>query len=152
MAVYFLDSSALVKRYAAERGSAWVRGLVDPAARHDLLSARITGVEVASALARHVPPLPPGYWARIMPVFRWEFRTFFQVVPVDRALVDRAITLAGLHRLRGYDAVQLAALVQVRRRFNRAGRPAPALVSADAALNAAAFAEGFAVEDPDLHP
>jgi predicted nucleic acid-binding protein len=152
MAAYFLDSSSLVKRYAVEPASARVRGLVDPAAGHDLLLARITGVEVASALARHVPPLPPGDLVRVMPIFRLEFRTFFQVIPVDQALVNRAMTLAGLHRLRGYDAVQLAALVQLRRRFNRAGRPAPVLVSADAALNAAAVAESFAVEDPNLHP
>ncbi|MEH1937706.1 MAG: hypothetical protein V7L14_29155 [Nostoc sp.] len=30
MAVYFLDSSALVKRYISEIGSVWVLGLFDP--------------------------------------------------------------------------------------------------------------------------
>ena len=32
MAVYFFDSSALVKRYAQETGSAWVEILTDPQA------------------------------------------------------------------------------------------------------------------------
>lgn len=36
MAVYVVDSSALVKRYVRENGTAWVRGLTDPAAGHTL--------------------------------------------------------------------------------------------------------------------
>jgi predicted nucleic acid-binding protein len=31
MAAFFLDSSAAVKRYATEAGSAWVSNLFDPA-------------------------------------------------------------------------------------------------------------------------
>lgn len=34
MALYFLDTSALVKRYVAESGSAWVMALCDPASGH----------------------------------------------------------------------------------------------------------------------
>jgi uncharacterized protein len=34
MAVYFLDTSALVKRYISEAGSAWVFNLFDPAPLH----------------------------------------------------------------------------------------------------------------------
>jgi uncharacterized protein len=36
MSDYFFDSSALVKRYLAELGTAWVRGLVDPTARNSI--------------------------------------------------------------------------------------------------------------------
>ena len=52
MAVYFLDSSAVVKRYAQETGSAWVELLTDPQAGHHLYLARITAVEVVAAVAR----------------------------------------------------------------------------------------------------
>jgi hypothetical protein len=52
VAVYYVDSSALVKRYVAERGSAWITGLVDPAAANDIYIVRITTVEVVSALTR----------------------------------------------------------------------------------------------------
>ncbi len=31
MAIYFLDTSAIVKRYIAERGQGWVLSLCDPA-------------------------------------------------------------------------------------------------------------------------
>ena len=52
MAVYFLDSSALVKRYAQETGSAWIALLTDPQAGHHFYLARITAVEVVAAVAR----------------------------------------------------------------------------------------------------
>ena len=38
MAIYFLDSSAVVKRYVPEKGSAWVVGITDPASRNLLYS------------------------------------------------------------------------------------------------------------------
>src|SRR5713226_10180555 len=51
VAVYFFDSSALVKRYAQETGSAWVEALTDPQAGHGLCLARIPAVEVVAAVA-----------------------------------------------------------------------------------------------------
>jgi predicted nucleic acid-binding protein len=52
MTTYYLDASALSKRYVQESGTTWVRTLVDPAAGHTLLTARITMVEIYSALTR----------------------------------------------------------------------------------------------------
>ena len=52
MASYFVDSSALVKRYVNETWSVWLRGLVSPAAGNDIYIARITTVEVIAALTR----------------------------------------------------------------------------------------------------
>jgi hypothetical protein len=48
MGAYFLDSSALVKRYAAETGTAWMTSLIDPAAGNVIYVARITGVETVA--------------------------------------------------------------------------------------------------------
>jgi hypothetical protein len=53
--IYFLDSSALVKRYVPEVGTTWIQTLA-PDANNQLYIARITWVEVLSALARrHFP-------------------------------------------------------------------------------------------------
>jgi uncharacterized protein len=49
---YFLDSSALAKRYIAETGSGWVQALADSAAANAVYVARITLVELVSAIAR----------------------------------------------------------------------------------------------------
>ena len=52
MAVYFLDSSAVVKRYAQETGSAWVEALTAPSAGNALYLAHITAVEIVAAVTR----------------------------------------------------------------------------------------------------
>ena len=54
--------------------------------------------------------------------------------------------------LRGYDAVQLAAALDVNAERNRYGLPALTLVSADTDLNHAAAAEGLVVENPNDYP
>ena len=54
MAIYFIDSSALVKRYVNETGLAWVSGLFDPALNHKIFVAAITHVEFVSAITRRM--------------------------------------------------------------------------------------------------
>ena len=51
MSDYYLDASALVKRYVDEIGSAWVRQLTEPRPGDAVLLAEITLAEVAAALA-----------------------------------------------------------------------------------------------------
>lgn len=41
MGAYYCDSSALVKRYANEPGTLWVRSLTDPQAGHDIFGSVI---------------------------------------------------------------------------------------------------------------
>jgi hypothetical protein len=52
MDVYFCDASGIAKRYLQETGTAWVQSLADPAAGNRIYLARITGVEVISAVTR----------------------------------------------------------------------------------------------------
>ncbi|MDB9309027.1 hypothetical protein PN471_10325 [Aphanizomenon sp. CS-733/32] len=52
MAIYFIDSSALVKRYVNEIGSAWMLGLFDPSLKNEVFIAAITGVEIIAAITR----------------------------------------------------------------------------------------------------
>lgn len=53
MVAYYLDTSALLKRYITEDGSQWVRGIFR-SPDHILITSRITQVEAASAFARRV--------------------------------------------------------------------------------------------------
>ena len=50
MATYFIDSSALVKRYISEIGSVWISSLFDPALKNEVFVAAITGVEIIAAV------------------------------------------------------------------------------------------------------
>ena len=79
-------------------------------------------------------------------------RSGYTPVYVTDSLVQLAIDLVQRHPLRGYDAVQLASALQVNAGCAALGIPAPIFVSADNNLNAAAAAEGLAVDDPNAHP
>lgn len=154
MAVYFFDSSAIVKRYVNEMGTAWVHSLLDPMARNSIYIARIAGAEVVSAIARRgrSGDIDASDVANAIAQFRLEFASAYDIVEVTPALVQQAMDLAETHGLRGYDAVQLAAALEVNAQCLALGMPAMMLISADAALNAAATLEGLTADDPNLHP
>ena len=72
MTNYYIDVSALVKRYTREPGSTWVLQITEPSAQHTILLAEITFAEVAAALAakqRAPGDLTPLQGARILSRF-----------------------------------------------------------------------------------
>jgi uncharacterized protein len=154
MADYFFDTSALVKRHVIEVGSSWVRSLVRAKAAHDPYIARITAVEVTSAITRrqHGGHLSRARAGAMLGHFRRHLAQRYHVIELTPALFDDAMRAARLHRLRAYDAVQLAVVLDLHRRHQDAGLGPVTLVSADQALNDAAQAEGLAVDDPRSHP
>lgn len=154
MAVLFCDSSALVKRYAAETGTAWIIGITSPSAGNDTYIALITGVEVTSSIARRkrAGSLSVTDAATATAAFRRDFAVLFRPIEITLALVLRAMTLAETYGLRGYDSMQLAAALEVNADTLSLGLPPITLISSDAELNAAAAVEGLAVEDPNAHP
>ena len=150
---YFVDSSAVVKRYVLETGTAWVRGITRRRSSTYIYVALITAVEVTSAIARRRGvTLSAAQASSLLSRFRKHLAGRYFPSQITPALVSDAMTLANRHRLRAYDAVQLAAALDVYRDWS-ASRLGPfVFVSADRALNAAATAEGLPVEDPNLHP
>jgi predicted nucleic acid-binding protein len=154
VAAYFIDSSALVKRYVQEVGTTWVRGLTHRAASNVIYLARITAVEVTSAVARRRKgkTLTSPRASSVLSRFRKHFVGRYTVVEATPALLESAMKLANTHALRAYDAVQLAVALEVSRIHRTAGTGPITVVSSDRDLNTAAIAEGLAVDDPNLHP
>jgi predicted nucleic acid-binding protein len=154
VAIYFFDSSSLVKRYVSERGSAWVNGILDPLVGHAIHLARTTGVEAIAAISRRERrgALSAANAVNLIAQFRREFVHNFQIIEITPGLLADAMDLAEVHALRGYDAVQLAAALFLAARQTAGRQPPPVVVSADLALNTAALAEGLAVDDPNNHP
>lgn len=105
--IVYLDASALVKRYVAERGSKEVIELT--AAAEIVATSLISRAEVAAAFARAVRlgVLNRDGGRRAQRRFSREWPDLARV-PVSEALASRAETLAWDYGLRGYDAVQLA--------------------------------------------
>jgi predicted nucleic acid-binding protein len=151
VAVYFLDSSAIVKQFVSEIGSAWVTGLLDPSAGHRINLASLTGIEVVAALTRRGRGGGLALASAAVGRFRSDFTHRYRVLELTGARVAHALTLAEVHALRGSDAVQLATALQVHTECLNLGLSLT-LISADAELNTAATAEGLLVEDPNAHP
>jgi predicted nucleic acid-binding protein len=151
---YFLDSSALVKRYVAEIGTAWIRGITDPAAHNQLIIARITCVELVSALARREREgvLSPETVAKAANAFRYDLDMQYQVVELDRALAEAASQLVFRHPLRAYDAVQLASAQRIQPAFAQATTAVLTFLAADDGLLTVAKAEGLLTDNPNRHP
>lgn len=154
MPAYYLDTSALVKRYAAEAGTAWVTALIDPIAGHTLYTVRLTGVEMVAALNRkaRTGELAPAQASSAIAAFRRAWLRRYRIVAVTVAVVEHAMDLAVRHGLRGYDAVHLASALEVADMRRRHGLPAPSFVSADTDQRHAASSEGLSVEDPSAYP
>jgi predicted nucleic acid-binding protein len=154
VAAYFFDSSAIVKRYLIEVGSAWVFSIADLAAGNEIYLARITFVEVISAVTRKSrgSGLSATGAMKAIADFRHDFANEYSLIELTPTLIERASDLAETHALRAYDAVQLAAALQIDAERKSAGASPITLVSADGALNTAALAEGLAVDDPNTHP
>jgi len=153
VSVYFLDTSAAVKRYVQETGTTWIKNLTDPAAGHFFYVARITDVEMTAAIARRrrLGSLSISDAGAALNRFAQDFAQQYRITELTIPLLRRAAQLADRHVLRAYDAVQLAAAVDLNAQWIAAGIGIITLVSADQELNAAAAAEGLPIEDPNLH-
>jgi uncharacterized protein len=135
--ILYLDTSAFVKLYIEEPGTAAVATEVDRSSA--VVTARVTYVEARAAFARQ---------NRERGLLRAELRRIvrhlddewgcFNVVEITDPLVRRAGTLAERHGLRAYDAVQLAAALDV-----RAAGAEVAFASFDGRLSRAARQDGL---------
>lgn len=96
MATFFFDSSALVKYYIKETGTAWARGLIDARPANEIAIAQVTGVEIIAAITRRLRAgtTAPVDAAQAISVFRNDFQSRYEVVAVTAALVEEAMNLA----------------------------------------------------------
>lgn len=111
MSHFYLDTSAVVKRYRPEPGSAWVEALTASTPGHTIILSEITLVEVAAALAaKHRAPGGITQKERddAVALFLSHCQAEYELVAVSRTIIDRAVILTQNYRLRGYDAMQLA--------------------------------------------
>lgn len=151
MAIYFLDSSALVKRYVSEKGSNWICNLFDPSLGNQFFVAAIAGVEIVSAITRRAKngSINIADSIAIRNQFKQDFQTEYQIIEISEKIINSAINVAELYALRGYDAVQLASGRELNILCIANGLTGVNFVSADNNLNTAASGEGLLVENPN---
>lgn len=154
MAVLFFDSRGLVKRYIAETRTAWVIGLLRPVAANDVFIANITGIEIASAIARRlkIGSISQTTAKKALNRFKRDFAKRFIVVDLTPQIIEQGILLAEKHNLRGYDTTQLSVALAVKKRLLKSGITSLTFISADNDLNQSAQAEGLTIDNPNNHP
>lgn len=154
MALYFLDSSAVVKRYVSEPGHAWIVSLCDPAQNHDIQITQIASVEVIAALCRKAREAAITLVERdaLIADLRNDMVTTYGMRTVTTQIYTQAGDLCRTYRLRAYDAIQLAAVLALRDDALATGVPAPIFVCADTDLIGYAASEGLPVENPNMYP
>ncbi len=151
MTTYFLDASALAKRYLHETGSSWILQLISPDNLHVIIVAEISQVEVAAAIAAR-QRAPSGISLRqrdaAVDLLAKHMNADYQLVGTTPSILDRAVRLTQAHRLRGYDSVQLATAAITQESLLNAGLTGLVFVAADSDLISAARREGLPSENP----
>lgn len=137
--ITYVDTSVLIKLLVEEPGSVGAGVIWDEA--DTLATARVLYVEARAALAaaRRAGRLSPTQHARTAAELE-SLWSQMAIVEITEDLVSRAAELAERERLRGYDAIHLAAALLV---------GADVLASADVGLCAAAARHGLSVANPN---
>lgn len=151
MLSYYLDTSALVKRYALETGTDWITALIDSAKAYDLYTVRLTGPEMIAALFRkaRVRELPYVVAIHLARDFRNDWKWRYNIVEINAAISDQAMILAEKHNLRGYDVVHLAAALLLQQSRRTTHLPDLVFLAADNDLLRAAEVEGLRTDNPN---
>lgn len=154
MAVYYLDTSAIAKRYVPEIGSAWVRNLCSV---ETVVLSSLVIVEFATMLARRVREgsISASERDAIQDMFDEDLVSYL-LVDIDRTVLDTASSLAQSAPanipLRALDAIHTGTMRGVANSMQARGSSEPVFVSADTRLLAAAQWAGFTTDNPESHP
>jgi uncharacterized protein len=154
VAAYFLDSSALLKRYLSEIGTTWVQSLTAKASGNILLISRITSVEILSAIARRQREgsLTSEQTQTLQTIFQQHFTDQYELVELTPTLTTLAGELCARQSLRAYDAVQLASALTILPIIAQSPENFLTFLSADDRLLRAAQLEHLQADNPNLHP
>jgi predicted nucleic acid-binding protein len=141
--IYYLDSSALVKRYAAESGSDRVVSLIEGDCK--IAVSWLAIPETLSAVARRAKggSICAENLASIRSQLNQDMQRFM-IVDVCGAPVDGIEMLIALHALRGADSIHLSTALWLR----KATKSPVVFVASDNELLAAAHAERLKTLNP----
>lgn len=147
MALYYLDTSALVKLYVREPGTNRLLQIASNPSETRLAVLALSAVEARSAIRRRerAGDIDPDTATIIMHRLRQHMESRFIRQSVSDVVLDGAIEIVDRYALRAYDAVQLAGCLTLKA---ATGTESPTFVCADQKLLDAARSELLPVLDP----
>jgi len=147
VALYYLETSALVKFYVYEPGTERLVGLTASDGGHRFAILSLAQVEFRSAIRRQqrCGEISGSDAGVLIESFRQHVEGRFVVQPFTESLLDVALALIDGYPLKGYDAMQLAGYLVLR---SISGTDEPIFVCADKTLLSAARNEGCPILDP----
>lgn len=147
MALYYLDTSALVKLYIREPGTDRMLRLAGRPAGNQLAVLALAQVEFRSALRRRerMGDIDRLAATDLIELFTRHLDTKFVRRSVNDVVLETASGLVDRYPLRAYDAVQLAGCLALKTTTGDAG---PTFVCSDRQLLEAAESEGLPLLDP----
>ncbi|MGB8770204.1 MAG: type II toxin-antitoxin system VapC family toxin [Candidatus Korobacteraceae bacterium] len=147
MALYYFDTSALVKLYVREAGSDRVLALAACSAGNQMAILSLAQVELRSAIRKREKSgdIPSRVATEVIEAFQRHLESRFTTQTITDLLLDIACLLVDRHQLRAFDAIQLAGYMMIR---GSAGSDLPFFVCSDHELLAAAEQEGAPIFDP----
>ena len=150
MSAFFLDTSALAKRYMSEVGSTWVRSWILPKMGNTIIISRLATVEIVSLMIRKQREggVSPADFRRNRNNFFLHLRNQYQVIEFQPRVLASARALLVQHPLRTLDAIHLASALQAQKTFD----VKLSFICADVRLLVAAAAEGLPTDDPSAYP
>lgn len=142
----YFDTSALIKVYVEERGTAEVIGLIEDSRGDRIVILDITLLECRSAVRRREREgdVSGPDANRILQQIHEDASTLYLVQPSSSAVIEEASRLLDAHPLRAYDALQLAGCLFA----TRGVQGFPTFVCADGRLCEAAEFEGLQTINP----
>lgn len=152
MNYFFLDASALVKRYTPETGKASVDYLFAQAEPARMSCLMLGGAEVTAALVRkrNSGVISPGVFNAAMFQLRAEIldEANFPKLASDNSFINLSLPVIEKHSISAIDAILLKTALDLASQFRTAGDDL-VLVAADQRLLKAAQAEGLTTYDPE---
>jgi predicted nucleic acid-binding protein len=145
VATVFFDTSALVKLYVPETGSEAARAVFEPAG--NVLIARVTPVEVGSALARkrREGRLSELEVAALWRTFCADVAAVYGLLTLGNEVYETAERLVLSYPLRAFDAIQVASALVAAGPLDH-GRSELEFCTADIQQGNAAASEGLPVQ------
>jgi predicted nucleic acid-binding protein len=147
LALYYLETSALVKLYVREPGTERLLSIAARSSANSLVILSLSQVEFRSAVRRRERngEIPTVVANQLLDLFKRHAESRLVRQAVTDYLIDLASALVDRHGLRAFDAIQLAGYLALK---TSVGAETPIFVCADHGLLSAAELEGVPILDP----